>query len=483
MNKKIILDIEANISQIKQSANEMRQIFDKLDLSDSIKKSFMSTFSKLEKETRNFEVKSSQGFKTEVDTKQASKNVTNIISLFEELKILAKDTSQLELKSIVSSDTLKSLKNYQKALTEIEKLQEKNNNSKIEKKQRDITAAQEKEIQKTRDLTKAEEELQNAQASRTDAKRRQKKYKTKISTLTNERANLMATPAKERTKKDASRLIEVDSELSANKRAYTRASNDRLKAEEDVKKANITVGIRKNELSEATENVTKYTEELERLKNTSAVTAEDTQKLRSILAEMKGDSAGSLPQDLDGLIKEFEALATTNPEEKLQQIVTDLQKIGTAGEQGRQGAEAAKKGLGGIGKTQEDIAAVNSEVDMLKSRLTYFFSIANGFQLFKRLVRDAMNSVKELDAAITEMAVVTDYSISDIWGNMGQYVKTATELGATTKDVIKSMVLYTQQGLNMSQATQLSTETMKMARIAGLEGAEATDLKKHWVFI
>ena len=45
------------------------------------------------------------------------------------------------------------------------------------------------------------------------------------------------------------------------------------------------------------------------------------------------------------------------------------------------------------------------------------------------------------------------------------------------------MVLYTQQGLKMSEATQLSTETMKMARIAGLEGAEATDLKKHWVFI
>lgn len=115
------------------------------------------------------------------------------------------------------------------------------------------------------------------------------------------------------------------------------------------------------------------------------------------------------------------------------------------------------------------------EVDQIKSRIQYFFGLANAINLVKRAVRGAVDTIKELDKAMTETAVVTDYTVKDMWSQLPEYTKRANELGVTTKDAYESATLYFQQGLNAEQAAALSTETLKMARIAGLDAAEATD--------
>ena len=56
-----------------------------------------------------------------------------------------------------------------------------------------------------------------------------------------------------------------------------------------------------------------------------------------------------------------------------------------------------------------------------------------------------------------------------------EYTKRANELGVTTKAAYESATLYYQQGLNTNQVAAVSVETLKMARIAGLDAAEATD--------
>lgn len=115
------------------------------------------------------------------------------------------------------------------------------------------------------------------------------------------------------------------------------------------------------------------------------------------------------------------------------------------------------------------------EVDQVKSRIQYFFGIANAINLVKRAIRGAVETVKELDKAMTETAVVTNYTISDMWKQLPDYTQRANELGVTTKDAYEAATLYYQQGLNTEQAAALSTETLKMARIAGLDAADATD--------
>jgi len=112
---------------------------------------------------------------------------------------------------------------------------------------------------------------------------------------------------------------------------------------------------------------------------------------------------------------------------------------------------------------------------MVTNRIKYFFGLSNAIQLVKRSIREAYNTVKELDAAMTESAVVTQYSIADMWAQLPKYTQTANELGVTTKGVYETMTLFYQQGLKTNEVFEIGTETLKMARIAGIDYATATD--------
>ena len=116
-----------------------------------------------------------------------------------------------------------------------------------------------------------------------------------------------------------------------------------------------------------------------------------------------------------------------------------------------------------------------SELEQVKSRIQYFLGLANAINLVKRAIRSSFSTIKELDKAMTETAVVTNYTIKDMWKQLPDYTKRANQLGVTTKEAYESATLYYQQGLNTEQAAALSTETLKMARIAGLDAADATD--------
>lgn len=131
-----------------------------------------------------------------------------------------------------------------------------------------------------------------------------------------------------------------------------------------------------------------------------------------------------------------------------------------------------------IRNTQKSAAStqqLGSELDQFKSRIAYFFGLNNAIALFQRALRSAYSTVKELDAVMTEMAVVTDFDLGDIWNQLPEYTARANELGVAISDAYESMTIFYQQGLKTDSALALSNETLKMARIAGLDAAEATD--------
>ena len=135
----------------------------------------------------------------------------------------------------------------------------------------------------------------------------------------------------------------------------------------------------------------------------------------------------------------------------------------------------AQNASAGVSNLANNQARLNTELDQVKSRIQYFLGLQNAVNLFRRAVQSAFNTVKELDAAMTETAVVTDMTVSDMWQKLPEYTERANKLGVSTLAAYKSATLYYQQGLNDDQAAALSVETLKMARIAGLDAAEATD--------
>ena len=128
----------------------------------------------------------------------------------------------------------------------------------------------------------------------------------------------------------------------------------------------------------------------------------------------------------------------------------------------------------GILQTASSSQRLANELDTFKNRIQYFFGLTNSVMLFRRAIRSAYNSIKELDKVMTETAVVTNFTVGDMWEKLPIYSKQATALGASIKDLYGATTLYYQQGLQTNDAMSVGVETMKMARIANMDATEAT---------
>lgn len=115
------------------------------------------------------------------------------------------------------------------------------------------------------------------------------------------------------------------------------------------------------------------------------------------------------------------------------------------------------------------------EFASLKSQVLSFFTITGAIQLFRRAINSAFETVKELDEAMTEIAVVSDFSVGDMWKQLPRFTEQANQLGKSIRDVYSATTLYVQQGLDLDNSLKLANETLKMAAVAGMDAADATD--------
>ena len=111
----------------------------------------------------------------------------------------------------------------------------------------------------------------------------------------------------------------------------------------------------------------------------------------------------------------------------------------------------------------------------LKQSITHWASAQQIINVVKNGIRQAYQDIKALDSAMTNIAVVTDMSIGDLWGKINEYMSIAKQYGVTTQGVYEVSQLYYQQGLSTNEVMAATTETLKMARIAGMDYAEAAD--------
>ena len=226
-----------------------------------------------------------------------------------------------------------------------------------------------------------------------------------------------------------------------------------------------------------------------RLKNLKDTT------IKNVVENLGLQDAGSKVANLDQIKKRLEDISKidfsgdSNVDTKFKAITTAVTEYETEVKRASQAGQNAFNNIN-VNKTVKDtrdlvdatdqyknsIMSAKDQVQQLQQSTQYFFSLRNMINLLKRGIDEAVQSVKELDKAMTETAVVTDYKVSDLWGMLPEYTKVANQLGATTQGAYETMTLYYQQGLEQQQAFELGAETMKMARIAGLDYAETTDM-------
>lgn len=123
----------------------------------------------------------------------------------------------------------------------------------------------------------------------------------------------------------------------------------------------------------------------------------------------------------------------------------------------------------------DSIVRQKQELGQVISRFAQFGTMTGIIRTFSRVVRSAFQSVKELDEAMNNIAVVTDYTTADLWDQVDAYTAMAQATGSTIKGSYEVAQLYYQQGLTDAEVKAAATETLKMARISNIDYAAATD--------
>ena len=106
---------------------------------------------------------------------------------------------------------------------------------------------------------------------------------------------------------------------------------------------------------------------------------------------------------------------------------------------------------------KQQLASVNSEFVKLQSQkqafnsiqmaVTNFMGFNQVLNLTKRAISEATQHIRELDSVMTKIAIVTDMSQSDLWGQIDAYSKLAQTYGTSIKGAYEVSQIYYQQGM------------------------------------
>lgn len=157
-----------------------------------------------------------------------------------------------------------------------------------------------------------------------------------------------------------------------------------------------------------------------------------------------------------------------NAESSFNQITMGCKEAGDAAENLSNDAKEAAVGV-------QELNEVAGRRDSFEAKIKSFLGLSGAAQVLRSALKDAMQTISELDKVMGQMAVVTDLTVGDYWKQLPEYSQRASDLGVSISEAYEAATLYYQQGLKTNEVNELSVQTLKMASIAGLDAADATD--------
>lgn len=491
----LTFDASMNIQQITRALQKVQSSFNSLDISTAGQKGFNKLFSSLDNAIKDFEIKAGKEITNMSDFKELERSLKKITSIYDRLRTEIKTTSNLSNAEILKMfpNTLDdSFQDATRALDQF-KTKMKNVSEEIKKLETERDKFERKRDAASRkDATKGKKEISSGQMA--DLKAERVAIKKQREDAIKERERLEA----ELQKRIEEKSIRIKKDGTADKRYGDKGSNQQLlddlkaartladnleasfeKVEKSIKSSISSADVVKN-IQQITQEVQEAQGEIDSLDQKIAdleadpELAKSFQNLIDIIQKLTGADLSGLTISADGVKQIQEALGDFKVQ-KIDEARDSMKKLEGAAENVGAAIEGATEEMDDFGNEVDETNRKSQDIERLADSIKDFFSISNAVQLFKNAVRDAIDTVKELDAAMTETAVVTDFDISDMWDQLPQYTSIANELGTTTLGAYETMTLFYQQGLKTNEVFEIGSETMKMARIAGMDYADATD--------
>ena len=125
---------------------------------------------------------------------------------------------------------------------------------------------------------------------------------------------------------------------------------------------------------------------------------------------------------------------------------------------------------------EENTKAQKENTSTVAKAAKQVFTYGTVLGAFRKIYRTVINTITEMDKALTGMAVVTNMSREQTWGLVGTFQALAKETGKTTSEIADMATKFFQQGKSLTQVEQLTRAAAKAATIAGIDGSRSIDL-------
>ena len=479
----VTLDFNAELKNVSSAISDIKKSLSGLNLPQNLNKNFLNLFSNLEAEIKNFSSLTSRELSTVGDFSAVEKSGKKILDLYRKLGVEVEnlgDVFEGNKASLFPPSTKDTIDKINKAISQYNIVTSKSKKEikDAQKRVADYTAALEIQKQKINELEKKQrngnvvsnKDYQQAKKELEDYEAEVKKIETAFAEAQAKNEEKMAETGRTQPDKRTTayrNMLALSNQLSEAQELL----NDKRKqfnalVNESTLKSQLTTAQQKSRSLEI--QLEQVNEELDKLGDGGE--GEAFRRLVDSLKDIDGIDSNALQnvEDVQLALEKIYQKGGREASKALEKVRQALNDASPAAKDFGDKTNDASQSIGELTRQQQDI-------DNLKNRIFDFFSITNAVQLFKRAVNSAVDTVKELDATMTEAAVVTEFSIGDMWDKLPQYSEEASKLGVRINDLYGATTLYYQQGLKTNDAMGVGVETMKMAAVANMEATEATE--------
>lgn len=480
----ISFGISADLNDFQKKIEKLQSEFDKVKFSDLSSEKISKVFDNIQTRLKKLQelTDKSPSLLGKTDYKQAEKEVgnlqTDISKLVREIQQLDTASKEGKLKILPKGEQERleklneATKKYLKTLSQESKRLED-----LEKKQNRLKQAQSAlaQLEQTQKSAKSKREVADSWLKGLNTQLAKKQEILAAQKQTEEAVQSIYKAQGLKGKKIGDTEVNINGTVTSLNQIRKEAGETATKIAEMEQK--IQQYISKSDFNQLNQDIqaqrdliVKLEEEIGKLQTDNPTTA--LKKLKTAL-----EQAGVSMEDIGDLTKkeDIEAWLSNLNTSALEKFRNGLQGVEKA--TGEVQPELEKMGQSVRDSADDFDAAERAAQDLstLKYQLMDFFSVTGAIQLFRRAIQSAFETVKELDAAMTEIAVVSDFSVNDMWAQLPRFTEQANELGMAIKDTYAATTLYVQQGLDLDKSMKLATETLKMAAVAGMDAANATD--------
>ena len=460
INLKALMDV----SQAKGQLNQLQSVLNKLKMPQGIGNQLNKQISQMASEIANIERISAKGTGDLLDANTIIKSGNKILNLFDKIQTSVKSLGNLsdaDLKKLFPESAVRNINQAQTALKQYDQAIKQHNaelkkqaeteqdlQNKLQKAQKAYEAASSKKAVTSNTYNELKKQISEKEKEIQDYERQKEQWRTRYGGLGKGWA------------KGAGKELE---QAQLDKDALSKQLDNLIKIE-DLEKV-------KQALLSAQEALKTFQNTANQASDTNAQ-KKALDDLFTALSKIKGIKLDDFTRDIDGAKKAIAQLTT----DQLEELQNGFKGLETSTEAVGQSMDQLRPQVDGATDSVKQLSYEAQELEQLKTRLKAFFGISNAINIFQRSIKDAYNTITELDAAMTQTAVVTDWTVGDMWKQLPTYAAEADKLGATILGAYNTMTLYYQQGLKADEAWALGTETMKMARIANLDYTESTNM-------